>query len=447
MLGRETVQDLSKEVLRRCGNDPAEVIVSLENQALTRFARNHIHQNVAEANATVVVRLLRGKRLGLATTNRTDGESLGKAVERARMNAEASPEDPDYPGLPDPARYVTVDSFDPFTADYAPEARAEGVGEICRLAAERRLSASGAFSTGTSEIGVANSLGLYGYHCSTHADLQTVVTTENSSGRVQASAWRVGDIPVESLAREAIAKAEKGRNPRRIDPGEYAVVLSPQGTEDLLMMLNLHGMGAQSVLEGRSWMNDRLGKKVMSDLVDIWDDGLDPAGMPLPFDFEGVPKQRVDIVHRGVVKSPVHDRITARKMGRWSTGHARPPALRTLGPTATSLFMAPGTVDTEEMIRATRRGLYITRFWYTRLVHPRDCTTTGMTRNGVFVIENGEPAYPVNNLRFTQSYVEALANVELVGRKTCLLASEFGGHATRVPAVKIGRFTFTGSTV
>jgi predicted Zn-dependent protease len=385
--------------------------------------------------------------MGLATTNRLDRDGLDKLVERARANGNVSPEDPDYPGLPEPASYAAVDGFDQFTAEYSPEARARAVGEICRLTAEKGLNGSGVFSTGTNEVVVANSQNVFAYHCGTNADFQTVVISEDSSGRGQGSEWRVDNIPVESLGLEAIKKAEDGRNPRRVDPGEYTVVLTPYATEDILNMLNYYGMGAQPLLEGRSWMNDRLGEKVMSQLVDIWDDGVDSAGVPMPFDFEGVPKRRVNIVEEGVVKSPVFDRITAKKMGEETTGHALPPTMRSFGPLATNLFMAPGRSSTEEMIKSTGRGLYVSRFWYTRLVHPRDCVITGMTRDGVFFIENGELAYPVKDLRFTQSYVEALARAEIVGRETRLLVSEFGGQATRVPALKINQFNFTGSTV
>ncbi|MGD8774025.1 MAG: TldD/PmbA family protein [Syntrophobacterales bacterium] len=447
MLGRKKAEDICKDVLSRAGKDPAEVLLFFEDQSLTRFANNYIHQNVAERNATLIVRLLRGKRMGLATTNRLDRDGLDKLVERARANGNVSPEDPDYPGLPEPASYAAVDGFDQFTAEYSPEARARAVGEICRLTAEKGLNGSGVFSTGTNEVVVANSQNVFAYHCGTNADFQTVVISEDSSGRGQGSEWRVDNIPVESLGLEAIKKAEDGRNPRRVDPGEYTVVLTPYATEDILNMLNYYGMGAQPLLEGRSWMNDRLGEKVMSQLVDIWDDGVDSAGVPMPFDFEGVPKRRVNIVEEGVVKSPVFDRITAKKMGEETTGHALPPTMRSFGPLATNLFMAPGRSSTEEMIKSTGRGLYVSRFWYTRLVHPRDCVITGMTRDGVFFIENGELAYPVKDLRFTQSYVEALARAEIVGRETRLLVSEFGGQATRVPALKINQFNFTGSTV
>jgi PmbA protein len=205
------------------------------------------------------------------------------------------------------------------------------------------------------------------------------------------------------------------------------------------------------VLEGRSWMNGHQGEQAMNPLVSIWDDGLDPGGLPLPFDYEGVPKRRVEIVSQGVVQGPVFDRRTASRAGTQTTGHALSPDvpnfMRGAGPIAQNLFLSSGKSSLEEMIASTPRGLYITRFWYTRLVHPRDCVVTGMTRDGVFWIENGEIAYPVKNLRFTQSYVQALAEVEAVGRETRLLKTEYGSRAIRVPALKIGGFNFTGMTV
>jgi len=144
---------------------------------------------------------------------------------------------------------------------------------------------------------------------------------------------------------------------------------------------------------------------------------------------------------------PVFDRYSARKQGVNATGHTPPPGLRGMGPLAMNLFMAAGDASVEQMIASTPRGLYITRFWYTRLMHPRDCLMTGMTRDGVLMIEDGEIAYSVKNLRFTQSYVQALAEVEQVGSQTRLLLNDFGAISTRVPAVKIASFHFTGSTV
>jgi PmbA protein len=372
---------------------------------------------------------------------------LDELVDRAKANAKSSPEDPNYPGLPEPQAYQPVAAWDQNTADYSADKRARAVDAVCQMALEKGLNASGAFSTGSGELVVANTQGVFTYHAQTNADFQTVVMSEDSSGRTQESAWKVDDLAVEALGKEAIETAQRGHNPFKIDPGEYTVVLEHYVTEDILNSLNFYGMGAMALLEGRSWMNDRIEKQLMSPLISIWDDGLDVHGSPLPFDFEGVPKQRVDIVKKGVVMGPVYDRYTGAKMGKPSTGHATPIGFRNYDPFAMNLFMAPASSTIEDMIASTKKGLYINRFWYTRLVHPRDCVITGMTRDGVFMIENGEVTYPVKNLRYTMPYVTALANVEAIGKAAHLLVGEFGGISACVPALKINSFNFTGSTV
>jgi PmbA protein len=446
MFTEKEAKKVCEDVLRRCKDGAAEVIVSFDDSSLTRFANNTIHQNVAERDADVLVRFVIGKQIGTASSNRIDPEGLDELVAQARFNAQASPEDPTYPGLSQPAEYAHVTAFDPATAQYTPEARAKAVGLVCRLAAEKGLNAFGAFSTGAAHVAIANSQGVFAYHSMTRADFQTVVMSQDSSGRAQGSGWNTAQFDPETLGRQAVAKAEMGHDPRLAEAGEYTVVLEHYATQDILQMLNFTGMGAQSLIEGRSWMTDRIDQPVMSGSVSIWDDALDPAGAPMPFDFEGVPKQRVDIVKDGVVKGPVYDRYSGAKSGKSSTGHALPPTARGFGPIAMNLFMATGDATLDEMVRSTEKGLYISRFWYTRPVHPRDCVITGMTRDGVFVIENGEIAYPVKNLRFTQSYVQALANVAAIGQQSHLLVGDFGGFAMRVPALKIDRFNFTGTT-
>jgi len=447
MIEEKDARELCESILLRCKGNPVEITLQYTDSSLTRFANNIIHQNVAERDGEVTLRYMIGKQIGTASTNRMDKAGLDEMVVRAKSNAKTSPEDPNYPGLPEPVNYQRVSAWDATTADYSPEKRARAVGTVCQLAVEKGLNASGAFTTGSDVLMVANSQGVFTYHTRSYADFQTVVMSDDSSGRSQESAWNVDDLNVEGLGKEAIETAVCGRNPRKIDPGEYTVILEHYATEDLINSLNFYGMGAQALQEGRSWMNDRLGKQVMSRNVSIWDDGLDTNGSPLPFDFEGVPKQRVDIVKQGVVMGPVYDRYSGAKMGKPSTGHATPIVFRGFGPLALNLFMAPGDVTVQEMIASTKVGLYINRFWYTRLVHPRECAMTGMTRDGVFKIEDGEVAYPVKNLRFTMPYVQALANVEAVGKASHLLVSEFGGISVRVPGLKIKDFNFTGSTV
>jgi len=341
-----------------------------------------------------------------------------------------------------------VRSFDEITAEYAPEERAQAVKEVCDLAASKDLNAFGAFTTGVNELALANTEGLFAYHATTNADFQTVTMEKvgPASGWANQSGWKVDDIPVAALGIEAILKTDMGRDPQMPEPGEYTVVLDPYAVQDLVMMLNMTGMGANAVQEGRSWMNGRIGEQVISPTINIWDDGLDPNGVPMPFDFEGTPKQRVDIIKDGVVIGPVYDRTTAKKDHRESTGHGLPPSGRGYSPLATNVFMAPGDSTVEEMIAATERGIYITRFHYTRPVHPANCVITGMTRDGAYWIEDGVIQYPLKNLRFTQSYVEALAGVEAIGNATQLMTA-WNFLAVRVPALKLKGFNFTGATV
>ena len=447
MIKEKEARKITDSILRRCEGDQAELTLVSNNAALTRFANNIIHQNVAERDAEVTLRYFIGKQIGTASTNRLDQLALNELVERAKLNAMASPEDPNYPGLPEPQAYRHVAAWDEDTAKYSPEKRARAVSVVCRLAAEKRLNASGAFSTGSSDLIVANTHGVFTYHTMTNADFQTVIMSDDSSGWAQESAWKVDGLSVESRGREAIDTAVRGHNPRKIYPGEYTVILEHYATDDLVNSLNYYGMGAQAVQEGRSWMNDRIGQQLISPLISIWDDGLDSNGAPLPFDFEGVPKQRVDIIKQGIVMGPVYDRYSGAKMGKPSTGHAPPINFRGFGPLAMNLFMATGESSLEDMIASTKKGIYINRFHYTRLVHPRDCVITGMTRDGTYMIEDGEVAYPVKSLRYTMPYVKALANVEAVGKDAHLLMSEFGGLSITIPALKIKSFNFTGSTV
>jgi predicted Zn-dependent protease len=372
---------------------------------------------------------------------------LDEVIARARAGAEVSPENPDHPGLAEPAKYPVVQSFDEETAEFTPQERAEGVGAVCKLAEEKGANAFGAFSTSTGEVVIANTAGLFAYHAGTMFDFQTVVMDREgpASGWAQHSGWRVGDIDTVELGHEAVQKTEMGRDPQDLEPGDYTVILDPYAVVDITQGLSIYGGSGLSVEEGRSWMNNRIGETVMSPLVTLRDDALDQDGIPLPFDFEGMPKRPFELIKEGKVISPTHDRSSAKKAGVKSTGHGLPPDGRHMGGIPFNLFLEPGDKTVEEMIRSTERGLYITRFHYTRLVHPTDCIVTGMTRDGTYLVENGEIVHPVKSLRWTQSYVDALAAVEAVGSQTVLMM-QFFGMSARMPALKVKNWTFTGAT-
>jgi len=267
-----------------------------------------------------------------------------------------------------------------------------------------------------------------------------------ASGWSHASGWKLDAVDWEQMAKETLEKVRIGERTVEVEPGTMPVILDPFATADLVGMLAYDGMGGLAYQEERSWMNGRSGEKLMSPEVSIFDDGMNSAGIPLPFDFEGQPKQRVEMVERGICGGPVYDSQTAsRRPGLKSTGHAMPASSGGVyGPLPINLFMQPGTSNVEDMIRSTKRGLYITRFWYTRTVHPRDVVVTGMTRDGTFLVQDGEIAGATKSMRFTQSYIEALNSVAAIGARQRVLKDS--GSTICVPAIHLNQFRFTSAT-
>lgn len=435
---------IADRLLSACKGAGAEVWIQSFDEGLTRFANNVIHQNVIERNLEVTLRVNLAGKIGTATTNRSDPDGLTALAEAAQAAARLSPVDPEDPGISAPVEVATIHAFDEATAACSPAQRARRVNTVCKAAAQAGLNAAGAYSTAVIEWYMANSNGVRAYHPYTRSEFQTTVMGADSSGRGQGVHWQMDQVPVETLGEQALRTAIAGRGPRSLPAGEYPVILGEYAVLDIVAALNLHGVNGLALCEGRSWMIGRQGHDLVSPLISLWDDGCDPRGLPLPFDGEGQPRRKVDILRAGVVGEAVYDRATAHQAGVAPTGHALPPASRALGALACNLFMAPGQSNLETMIASTPSGLLITRFWYTRLVSARDCMMTGMTRDGVFWVEDGAVAYPVKNLRFTQSYTQALAEVSAVGQTAPLLKAQYGEIYTRVPALKIDRFRFTG---
>ncbi|MBT99599.1 MAG: hypothetical protein CL902_13390 [Dehalococcoidia bacterium] len=443
MLGREAALALLDKALGYSKAQQTDIYLNSQDLGLSRFAGGAIHQNVAHGNVVLNVRSVVGKRLGRATTNDLSDSGVQKAVDAAHQNALLMPEDDDFIGLPQPSEASSVDSWDEATAFCNPETRAAIVRGVCLQGKEHDLNVSGACRTGVLEIAVVSSSGTRAYHAGTFAGLIINTMSGTSAGWAKGGGWRLADMDTEALGREAVSKAVEGRDPVAVEPGRYPVVLDTYAVDDILEALSMYGMGAQAVQEGRSWMNDLIGQQAMSPDITVWDDGSATQGWPVPFDAEGMPRRRVDVITEGVVNTPVHNSYTAGKDGTLSTGHQ---AYFTGAPIASNLFLQEGDSSLQDLIGSTERGIYITRFFYTRLAHSKGCVMTGMTRDGTFMIENGQITHPVKDLRFTQSYVEALAGVELVGRDSKLVLNEVG-FATRVPALKLSSFNFTGVTV
>ena len=446
---REDVLALLDRVLSRTDASQSEALYMAQDSALTRFANNQIHQNVREHDASVQLRVIDAEqRIGVASTNRLDEDGIADVVARAEAIAARSAPNPRAAILPEPGEHGHDPElgFVAATADAGPELRAEGARGVIAAGMAKGLETSGSFSTAETTIAVANSNGVRAEHRSTRAALLTVMmdgfASGAASGYAHAGSPDVRDIDAEALGGEAAEKGDRMRGAGELEPGEYEVILEEYAVAGLLEYLSYIGFSGLAFEEGRSFME--LGRQVMGTNVSIWDDGNDPSGLPSPIDFEGVVRQRVDLIRDGVANAVVQDAATGARAGSGSTGHGL-PAPNTLGPMALNLFMAPGDTPRDDLIGGIKRGVWVTRFHYINPVHPKKAILTGMTKDGTFLIEDGQLTRPLLNFRFTQSIPEAFGDVRGASRETKLVPGEFFG-AARCPALHLGSFNFTGVT-
>jgi predicted Zn-dependent protease len=444
-IGADGIREVANAALEVPGADAVEVLVIHEWSGLTRFADSAIHQSTSREDTGVRVRTVVGGQVGVAATNDLSKEGAAQAARSALELARVAAPDPMFPGLTPPVNPPErADGFDEATSAATPDQRAETVAELVDRC-EKGFHAAGALDTSATEVAVANTEGHFCYAPSTQASLTTVISGGNGgTGFAEITSPRVSEIDAAEIGGRASAKAKGSQNPVSLEAGRYEVVLEPAAVATLLGFLSYLGFGGRAIAEGRSCFSGKIGERLMSEKVSIYDDALSPLTIALPFDFEGTPKRRVDLVDRGVIRGGVHDRRSAKQQGIESTGHALPPP-NPEGPFPLNVFLDPGESSIEEMIRATGRGLLVTRFHYSNIVHPMDAIITGMTRDGTWLIEDGEVKQPVTNFRFTQSIVEALRDVEQVGSDT-ELASEFFFSSSRVPALRISSFQFTGKS-
>ena len=437
---------LAEEVVRMseaAGATEAEALVVSGESSLTRFANSEIHQNVSSAEILVNLRFVRGRRVGVASTGRTDGEGVRALVERAAAISANVGELEDWAGLPGADGVEPLDiAWSDGTADASPELRADGARAVIAAADAAGVTAFGSFSTDAEAIAVANSKGIRAAERRTTSQLLTVAMgPDDGTGYAEECSIDATTIDATTIGRESAERARASANPVSIDPGDYPVVLHHYAVVDLLDMLGYLGFSALAVQEDRSFWE--AGRRVGSPLVTITDDGRDPAGLPMGFDAEGVPKQRLALLDAGVCRDLAYDQQTGARAGCASTGHGL-PAPNPYGPFPTNMVMNAGGASMEELVGGIDRGLLVTRFHYTNPVHSKKVLITGMTRDGTFLVEGGRIVGPVRNLRFTMSYLDALANVEAVSRDRRCIRGFLGGSV--VPALRLSSFSFTGAT-
>ena len=428
--------DMCDHVLELVGDRAeAQVTVSTGRSALTRFANSSIHQNVAEEFRGARLKVSVGGRVASSGTDRVEAGGIDRLVERTLEAARMRAVDPDWPGLAPPSPAPALDTYDEATHFADPAARAEVVRRF--VDAGPGLRGAGFCDSRGSSSAFANSAGQRLEGRSSSATIEAIHRTERSDGRGWQSSSMLSDIDGAAAGRTAADKARRGDDVIEIEPGPYEVVLEPSCLANMLEFLR-DGFNARVVAEGRSFVT--LGEAQLDPTLTIWDDATDPRSISRGFDAEGTPKQRLDLVTGGVPVAICHDRRTAARAGTVSTGHAAGGG-DAFGAWPTNLFVAPGPRSPEELVGSVERGLLVTEFWYTRILDPKTQVVTGLTRNGTFLIEGGRVVGGVPNLRFTQSYVEALApgNVLGVGNDARLFNGSY-----HVPTLHLGRWNFSG---
>jgi len=467
----------------------AEVVVYQTEYALTRFANSFIHQNVAESTVSVQLRLHTDGRTAAGSTTITDPESPRDLVRRTVAAARLCPPDPQWAGLAAPAPVLPGPEVDEATAHANPQDRARRVRDFVQAA--DGLTTAGYCSTLYWSATFANSAGQTATSAAAQAAIDAIARAEGADGLARVATGRLADLDGAVLGARAAAKARAAANPIELAPGRYEVVLEPTAVADLLTLMAFYGFNGKAVNERRSFVE--IGEPQFDPAISLVDDPFAPGSTALTFDCEGTPRRRLTMVDAGRTTAVAHDRRTAAQAGTESTGHAVPGGTAA-GAIAAALQLLPsgsaggggasggsvdggsaggGSVDgggvdggsassgraaevdgpaadasVAALVSQVERGLLVTDNWYTRVLDPRTLVVTGLTRNGVWLIEDGQITRPVQNLRFTQSYPEALAPgaVLAVGSHGVTLPNGWWeGMACHAPALRLRSWNYTGN--
>jgi len=457
MLNQPQAADIFEKIKQHSTADEVEVLFYGTSNALTRFANNTIHQNVAEENVVVSVRTCFDGRTARATTNKLDDESLKRVVQASESLAKVQPPDADLLPMPSPvdagAREALPARHFPQTAALTPIDRAEAVRKMVSVAEKHKLTAAGIFSNSETVEGIFNSHGLSDWHAQTSSEISITMLGGDSSGWQKFNSPDVSKLDGNALALIAAEKALLSAKPRELPPGKYTVILEPAAALDIVGFM-FYDFGGLSVLDQRSFLNNRVGTKLFGDGINIWDDVSHPLQSGSPFDGEGVRRQRVQLVENGVVKRLVYARGSAAKMKRSEfknqvgpiapTGHGFPLPNEMGEAPMNIVFGAQNPQTVDHMIASTERGVLVTRLWYIREVDPYEKLLTGMTRDGTFYVDDGKLRHGILNFRFNESLIHMLSNVEAMSIP--VRASGEESFDMVVPAMKVRDFNFTEVT-
>jgi len=441
----------SFEVLDRAlaaANAPeADAVFMSVDQNITRFANSQVHQNMSEVSASLQLRVFVNGSQGVASTTVFDDDEIARTAELAREAARHSGPLPRFSGLyRDNEPVPELDTFDARTESISPREKAIALRTMFDRGRERAVQFAGAYSTGAASVACGNTHGVRRYARMTHADATVIALGAEDSGYATRRERDVDRLDLVALGEEATLKATLKQGTRDdLAAGAYDVILEPPALAEVFDWMNMIAFTGQSYEDGSSFFVGHLGERVLGENFTLLDDSLDPDFLPFPFDMEGLPKRRVALVENGVLRTPVLDKAYADRLSLAPTANAWSLGSPDHG-AAFHLSMAGGATSREEMIASTKLGIWVTRFNYVNgLLEPRTALMTGTTRDGTFLIRDGEVVARLPNLRWTQSMVEAFSSIESLSRERRIIGTWYNGFGgTIAPTVKIKGWNITG---
>ncbi|HEY5849481.1 MAG TPA: TldD/PmbA family protein, partial [Lysobacter sp.] len=401
-----------------------------------RFALNNISTSGIVDNTELAVEVAFGSRVGTATINEFDDAALERVVRRAEDLARLAPENPEFMPAIEKQTYKASPTFSPATAAITPEYRAQVAANSIGPCKAEKLIAAGFLEDGQSFVAFANSKGNFGYQQATRFDYTCTVRTEDGrgSGWVGRNLKDSGEFKVDSDIHTAMRKATESAEAKALEPGKYTVILEPAAAAGLISFM-MNFFDARQADEGRSFLSkkgggNKVGEQVYDPRVNITADPWDERAPVLPWDGEGLPREKMAIVENGKVVAMQYSRYWAKKQGKRAVGEPG------------NLLVAGGDKTTAQLVASTQKGILVTRTWYIRMVDPQTVLLTGLTRDGTFYIENGQIKHPVKNFRFNESPVIMLNNIEELG-KPVRVAGDESSFVMMIPPMKLRDFTFT----
>jgi predicted Zn-dependent protease len=447
--------ELAERALAAAGDaDDVMVTVVTERSLMLRYARSRPTQATAVDDLTVEIAVVRGGRVGSASTNATDDEALARCAREADVAAAAMAHtagEDGFPGFPPPRPVPACETFDPATAALDAALGGAALKQAFDVAERHGVEAHGTWTVGDVETAIASSAGIAVSERSTDSFMKVVcIAPSGRSGYATAADRSVSAIDPAALAESAAGKATVEGEPVSLDPGEYPVVLESYAVADLLGQLAWHTFNGLAYVEDRSAFSGRLGSKVAAPAINLSDSPRYPRTFQHGFDSEGTPKAPLPLIQDGVAAGVVHDTASAGLAGTQSTGHANMPGGSPFGPIATNLVLVGGgAANAEELCAPIERGVYITRLWYVNAVRPKETLLTGVTRDGTFRIEDGRITRPLVDMRFTDSALGLLERTQALSADSALTSDgEFYGrrfaNGSVCPALRAASMRFTG---